>query len=203
MKRIVLIATAVAGIFTAGIATVASAATTPTTPKYVTVKETKLKPETTTVHARAKCNLALTIVAPAGSASVTPGTADGSQYGTQRCGALGAGITQTSFTTDDSGEITGTVGHWFRRGSISGTYSLTQAASDQPPTTSSFTSASYTGTVKLTAGNGTLKGATGTGTLKCTTPDGVHFACTESVRLTQTVTVLKKVTVEVRVKVAS
>ena len=201
MKRIVLIVTAVAGLFAAGITTVASAATTKHVTKYVTVTQTKLARETKTVTARSTCKLSLATVAPPGQPVNLPGSQSGVQWGDTNCSGLKSGATRDTFTVADSGNLSGNIQHWFRGGTVYGTYALTPGSAGGPPTATSFGAASFTGTVKLTAGQGALSGATGTGTLSCSTPDGTHFNCTEKLKLTQTVTTLVPVTTTVREKV--
>ena len=53
--------------------------------------------------------------------------------------------------------------------------------------------------MKVTGGTEALKGVTGTGTIKCSTLDEIHYSCSDSLKLSQTVKV--PVTTEVKVKV--
>ena len=55
---------------------------------------------------------------------------------------------------------------------------------DNPPTTTSFSQVSYTGTFAVTNGTGTLAKAAGTGTLTCSTQDSIHFSCKQKGKLT-------------------
>jgi hypothetical protein len=193
LKRIVLMGAALAGLFTAGIAATASAATPAT--KYVT----KYKTETKTVHAHAKCKLALTTVAPPGTSAVEAGSPAGTNYGTSNCASAGGGVARQVYAEDSAGDLTGKVQQWFKTGTLYGTFSLTPSSPTGPPTATTFGAAAYTGTVTITAGGGALKGTTGSGTMSCSTTDSLHYTCTESLKLTQTV----KALVKVREKVAA
>jgi hypothetical protein len=204
LKRIVLIGTALAGLFTAGITTVASAAasTTKSVTKYVTVYESKATTVTKTVPVSATCKLNLTTVAPAGTTGVTPGSPTGVNFGGTSCGSpLASGISREQYTLQTSGDITGTIQHWFKTGTVYGTFTLTESAPTGPPTTTSFGAAAYTGTVKITGAGGALKGTTGTASLTCQTNDALHYACTEKLKLSQTVKVTTISKVPVREKV--
>ena len=180
MKRIVLIGIALAGLFTAGITTVASAATTKSIHKTTLTRDARAAAATSTT-----CKLNLTTVAPPGQPFVVPGTPTGTQWGTSRCNGLNSGATSTTFSTDDAGNLSGKIQHWFRGGTLYGTYTLAPNSASGPPTATSFGAASYTGAVKLSNAQGLLKGTTATGTLNCTTPDSAHFNCTEKLTLTQ------------------
>lgn len=180
MKRILLMGTAVSALFTAGISTATAVAASPTK----TVKKTVTK----TVPVSATCKLALTTLAPAGSTAPVAGGQQGVNAGATSCNApLSRGFSRQSYTLDTAGDLNGKIQSWFGSGSVFGTYTLTPSSASGPPTTSSFGSAAYTGTVKITGASGTLKGATGTGTLTCSTSDSVHYNCTEKLKLTQKV----------------
>ncbi len=179
MKRIVLIAAA-AGLLTAGIP-VATAVATKSRPRSVTrVASTR--------DAKATCKFVLTTVAPTGSSTVEPGTASGDQYGTTRCDGLSAGVARDEFSTSNAGDLTGKIQQWFRGGTIYGTFDLSPNAASGPPTTTLFTAASYTGTVKYTGAQGLLKGTTATGKLTCSTTDSTHYSCSEGLKLTRPTT---------------
>ena len=186
MKRIVLIATAVAGLFTAGITTVATAAT----PHRQSTRVARLAHASAASTIHAKCSLPMTTVAPNGTLGVTPGTASGYQYGDASCSTLHKGTTRIDYTTADSGDLTGKIQHWFNGGTVYGTFTLTLSADNGPPTAASFTAASYAGTVKITGGKGSFAGDTGTGTLKCSTQDAIHFSCAEKLSISTASTAL-------------
>jgi hypothetical protein len=186
LKRILLTGAAVAGLFTAGITTAATAAG----PKPASSTIQKKLTTTKTVTASATCKVNLTTAAPLGSIDVTAGGSSGIQFGKQFCGTpLGAGISHATFTLSDSGDLSGSIQHWFPSGQVFGTYTLTPGASSGPPTATSFGQASYDGTVTIKGGTGALKGATGSGTMTCSTNDAVHYTCTEKLKLAQTVQV--------------
>jgi hypothetical protein len=172
LKRILLTGAAVAGLFTAGITTAASAAATP--------------PTTKTVTATAKCKVRLTTQATPGQIAVTAGGDSGNQFGKQSCGKpIGAGLTHATFSLADSGDLSGSIQHYFTSGQVFGTYTMSPTSTG----TFSFGSAEFEGTVTIKGGTGALKGATGTGTIDCTTNDSVHYSCTEKLKLSQTVKV--------------
>ncbi len=100
---------------------------------------------------------------------MTQGADSGTQYGRAACAKpLFSGVEQSSFLQDESGDLSGKYQQWFNSGSVYGQYTLT-AQDTGPPTTTSFTNASYTGTISITNGTGLFKKATGSGTLACTT----------------------------------
>ena len=176
MKRIVLMGTAVAALFTAGITTAASAAASKTKTKSVSINST--------------CKLTLTTVAPPGSLGVIPGTAQGANLGVTSCGKpLGKGLTRQSFTLDEAGDLAGDIEHLFRGSSLYGSYKLTESAQTGPPTATNFGEASYAGTVHFYGAHGALRGTTGTAELNCNTTDSLHYACTEKLSLKQPETV--------------
>jgi hypothetical protein len=205
LKRICLAGAAVAGLFTAGVPAVASAASsaptkTKTVTKYKTVVKTETKNETTTEHSTVACKPSLSVAVPAGETTITQGATSGTMFGDTGCGTpLFQGLTVAKFTTGDSGDLTGNLTQYFKAGSVKGTFDILPAESTAPPTTDSFTQLAYSGTVKITGGSEAYKGVTGTGTMKCSTLDAIHYSCTSTLKLSQTVT--KPVTVKVKVKV--
>lgn len=174
MKRIGFVGFAIASLLIIGVATALAA-----TP-HASKKKSKPKPTTVTVKSTCKASLALQV--PAGDTTVSPGSPDGSEWGSAKCASVGSGADWMSFTTDDAGDQAGKVQHWFSDGTVFGTFTLTPQ--DQgPPTTTSFTANSWTGKIVITGGNGSMKGTTGTGTLACATADSVHITCTEKLKL--------------------
>jgi hypothetical protein len=173
VKRICLLGAVIAGLLTIGGAT-ASASTAagkkkPAKPTFVTTKLT--------------CNLDLTTQAPSGSAAVTQGAADGTQFGKAECGSpLASGVEANSFSQDDAGDWSGPYQQYFDAGTIYGDFMMTPNDT-APPTTTSFTTASFTGTLTVKNGKGIYKDATGTGTLTCATTDAAHYTCTEKLKL--------------------
>ena len=185
MKRICLVGAAMAALLTAGIVT-APALATPAAKKPASVNKkpvTKLEPVKTTLT----CTLKLVTQIPSNDVTVTQGAESGTQYGRAGCAKpLFSGVEQSSFLQDESGDLSGKYQQWFNAGSLYGTYMLT-AEDTGPPTTTSFTNASYTGTVTVTNGTGFFKKAAGTGTLACVTTDLAHYTCTEKLQLIQQV----------------
>jgi hypothetical protein len=134
------------------------------------------------------CRMSLGTVPPADSNAVNQPPASGSQYGAVHCpkAGFGGGIMGDSFKVPDTGDIVGKFTQYFRAGSISGSF---DAAPQESGTfgASSFAGGTWVGTVKITGGTGVynaIKGKKGTGVFKCTSPDSVHLACTEKIRLT-------------------
>ena len=115
---------------------------------------------------------------------VSTSAPSGSQYGPVQCSQLfSPGVEATTFTTDDSGDMTGTFRDYFDAGTLRGTYALTQDDSGDQPSTDNFTTVSYAGTVTIAGGTGVERGTSGTGTLSCTSQDGLHLSCTEHLKL--------------------
>jgi len=176
VKRIGVVGFALASLLIIGVATALAA-----TP-HASKKKSKPKPTTITVKSSCKSSLALQV--PSGETTVSPGSPDGTEWGTSQCASLGSGPAWMYFTTDDGGNQTGKIQQWFSGGTVFGTFALTPG--DQgPPTTDSFSSSSWTGKVVITGGNGAERGAAGTGTLACATPDSVHITCTSKLKLTE------------------
>jgi len=168
VRRISLVGAAIiAALLTTGVAAVA--AKTPVTVKKVTTKVT--------------CTLALTTEVPAGDTVVTPGDPQGTQFGFVHCGKLfGSGVQTDPYAQTSSGDVVGTYRQYFGAGSVHGQYDLA-VTQQSAPTTTTFTAASYAGTVSVTGGSGAYTGVTGKGTLACSTTDSIHTSCTEHVKL--------------------
>lgn len=185
MKRICLAGAAMAALLTAGVVTSPASATPAATKPANVIKNsvTKLEPVTTTLT----CTLKLVTQIPSNDVTVTQGADSGTQYGRAGCAKpLFSGVEQSSFLQDESGDLSGKYQQWFNSGSVYGEYTLT-AQDTGPPSTTSFTNASYSGTISVSNGTGVFKKAAGTGTLACTTTDLAHFACTEKLKLVQQV----------------
>ena len=171
MRRIWLVgAVIMAGLLTSGVAVEAKTPNGATKKaKAKTVKET--------------CKINLTAQIPPGDTTVTPGAPDGAQFGSVGCGRLfGQGVQGDPYSSTPSGDVVGTYRQYFATGSIHGAYDLT-ITQQSPPTTTTFTAASYGGTVTVTGGTGTYSGIKGAGTLACSTSDSVHTSCSESLKL--------------------
>ena len=176
MKRICLLGAAVAAVLILGVAS-AMAATSHAS------KGGKKSKTPSTVTSKVSCTSSLTLQVAPGAADVTAAATDGTQMGTVACGAS-KGAAWESFTTADSGDLTGKWQSWFNTGSLYGTFALTPSDDNPPTTTSTFAAASYDGTFIVKNGTGAYAHAVGTGTLKCSTKDAVHFSCKQSGRIT-------------------
>jgi hypothetical protein len=144
--------------------------------------KTKAKPKAKAV--KVSCKASVGTMPAAGDDSVIPPVQEGSQYGAVHCAKLwGSGIQADSFTLLDSGDLQGKYSQYFGTGTVHGTFALTAEDTGPPSSTTTFASVSYTGTVDVTGGTGALKKASGKGTLACASTDGVHFGCTETVKI--------------------
>jgi hypothetical protein len=179
VKRICLLGAAIAGLFIIGVAT-AMAASPHASTTAAAGKKKSTKP--TFVTTQLGCTSALSLQVASGDTSVTQGATDGTEWGTTKCPTLGSGSEFQSFTTDDAGDVAGKWQQWFNAGSVYGTYTLVPD-DNNPPTTTSFAAASYTGTVTIKNGTGVDAKATGAGTLACQTEDSIHFTCIEKAKL--------------------
>lgn len=190
MKRICLMGAAVAGLFTAGITSAATAATPATSRPRAVAITARAKTTSRTARVDVSCKLALATQIPAGSTSVTQGTTTGKQYGTASCGGpLFAGVTHDSFAADAGGNLSGPMQQWFRTGALHGSYTLAPSQPPEPPTPTTFATESYAGTLAIASGSGYLRDIHGRGTLSCTTTDGAHYSCSETLKLIQRVRV--------------
>jgi hypothetical protein len=153
--------------FAAGLAPAAGAAKKGNTPK--------LKPYA--------CTVFVTTQVPGNETVVLPSAGQGQQWGSIRCGKrLGSGAQKQDFTNPDTGNTSGTFTSYLGTGTMHGTFAWTQGEGTLV-TSSQFAAANYTGTFKVQGGSGAFKGAKGKGTVTCTTPDGLHFNCTEKLKL--------------------
>ena len=143
---------------------------TKTTPKPVKVKVT--------------CKSSVGDVPAAGDDSVVPPVDQGWQYGAVRCGKVfGGGIAANSFKLMDSGDLQGSWTQYFGFGTIHGKFSLTPADTGPPSSPTTFATVSYAGTATVDGGTGAYKKAKGNGTMKCSSTDGVHFTCSDTVKV--------------------
>lgn len=176
MKRICLLGAAVAAVLILGVASAMAA-------NSYASKGGKKSKTPTTVTSKVSCTSSLTLQVAPGATDVTAAATDGTQMGTVACGS-NKGVEWESFTTADSGDLTGKWQSWFNTGSLYGTFTLTPSDNNPPTTTTTFTQASYDGTFIVKNGTGTDAHAVGTGTLHCSTQDAVHFSCKQSGKIT-------------------
>ena len=178
MKRICLLGAAIAAVLIIGVASALAATSS-------SAKGGKKSKTPSTVTTKVSCVSSLTLQVPAGDTDVSPASQEGTEMGSAKCASIGRGVEVLSYTTADSGDLTGKWQAWFGTGSVFGTFDLTPDDNGPPTTTTSFSAASYTGTFDVKSGSGALAKATGTGTLKCTTEDSVHFSCKQTGKVTQ------------------
>lgn len=165
MRRICLMAAAIAGSLVLGV-TIASAA-----------KTAKVKPTTV------KCKIAMSVAVPDGSVQLALPADNGHMFGPASCGkGLGSGITDYNFALQDSGDLTGSFKVYLATGSVHGTFDLSPTDST-PSSPDTFLAQDYTGTAKVTGGTGTDASLTGKATLACSTPDSIHMSCTEKAKV--------------------
>jgi hypothetical protein len=178
VKRICLLGAAIAGLLIIGVTTALASA-----PHASKAAGGKTKSSKST-GIKLACSSKLSLQVPGSDTDITAGATEGTEYGTVRCAPqLGSGVQFQSFTTDDAGDISGKFQQYFGAGTVFGEYTLVPNDQSGPPTTTSFSAASYTGTVTIKNGSGVDRNAAGTGTLSCSTADAVQYACTEKVKL--------------------
>ena len=140
-----------------------------------------------------RCSISMATPPPAGDNTVTQPPLAGTFYGPDHCPtkSFGPGVEAALFTVADSGDTVGTYVQYFNKGSIKGAYDLSPAEG-QPPSSTTFDSQAWTGTVTVTGGTGIYKGIktykakhkpVTPGVLNCTSPDSVHLTCTEKVKI--------------------
>ena len=120
-----------------------------------------------------------------GDNSVVPPVDQGWQYGSVRCGKVfGPGIAANKFALQDSGDLQGSWSQYYRVGTIHGTFAMTPADTGPPSSPTTFATVSYSGTATVDGGTGAYRKAKGKGTMNCSSTDGVHFTCTDTVKVT-------------------
>jgi hypothetical protein len=170
VKRICLLGATIAAVLIIGVAS-ALAATSHAS------KGGKKSKAPSVVTTKVSCASSLVLQVPAGAQDVSPASLDGTQMGNTNCAPAGKGVEVESFTTEDSGDITGKWQSWFNTGSVFGTFTMPPSDNNPPTTTTSFSQASYSGTFTVSNGTGVFAKAAGTGTLTCSTQDSIHFSC--------------------------
>jgi hypothetical protein len=173
VKRNWLVVAALAvGLLVAGATTALAAAN----------KSKKASP--TTIKFKVTCRSSVGDVPADGDDSVVPPVDQGSQYGAVHCGKVfGVGIQASVFKLLDSGDVQGSWWQYYSTGTIHGKFVLTPADTEPPSSTTTFAAVSYSGTATVTGGTGTYKKANGKGTMKCASVDGVHFTCSDTVKV--------------------
>jgi hypothetical protein len=130
------------------------------------------------------CKSAVGDVPAAGDNSVVPPVDQGWQYGAVQCGKVfGRGIAANKFQLQDSGDLNGSWAQYYGLGSIHGKFAMTPAETGPPSSPTTFSTVSYSGTVTVLGGTGAFKKAKGKGTMTCSSTDGVHFNCSDTVRV--------------------
>jgi hypothetical protein len=175
VKRICLLGAAIAAVLIVAVASAQAA-----TPHAA--KGGKKSKTPTTVTTKVSCASSLLLQVAPGDTDVTPASETGAWWGTSSCtpSAVGKGVQALSYSTADSGDLTGKWQAWFNSGSVFGTFTLTPDDNGPPTSTTTFGAVSYTGTFILKDGTGAYAKATGAGTLKCATADSIRFTCKQS-----------------------
>jgi hypothetical protein len=177
VKRICLLGTAIAAVLILGVATAMAASSHAS-------KGGKKSKTPSTVTTKVSCTSSPVIQVAPGATDLTPAAQEGSWMGPITCPGIGHGVVSESYTTADSGDLVGKWQAWFNTGTVFGTFDLTPDDNGQPPSSTSFSQASFTGTFIIKNGTGAYAKATGTGTLKCASQDSVHFSCKQSGKVT-------------------
>jgi hypothetical protein len=177
VKRICLLGATIAAVLIIGVASALAATSSAS-------KGGKKSKTPSTVTTKVSCASSLLLQVPAGATDVSPASEEGTEMGTTTCAPVGKGVEVQSFTTEDSGDLTGKWQAWFSTGTVFGTFTLTPDDNSPPTTTTSFSQATYTGTFIVKGGSGPFAKAAGTGTLTCATPDSVHFSCKQKGKVT-------------------
>lgn len=147
--------------------------------------KSKSKKTPKTVTTTVSCKISIGTMAASGETAVDPTAAQGSQFGSLRCGGgVGSGVQSDTFQSLDSGDLQGKFAQYFGTGTVHGSFSMTPD-DGAPSSTTTFSNVSYTGTMNVAGGTGAYKKATGKGTLKCASADSVHFNCTSKVKLSR------------------
>jgi hypothetical protein len=136
------------------------------------------------VKFKVTCKSSVGDVPAAGDNSVVPPVDQGWQYGAVQCGKVfGRGIAANKFALQDSGDLEGTWSQYYRVGTIRGKFAMTPADTGPPSSPTTFAAISYAGTATVDGGTGAYRKAKGKGTMKCSSTDGVHFTCTDTVKV--------------------
>jgi hypothetical protein len=112
-----------------------------------------------------------------------PGATTGENFGTVECGhRLGMGVQHNPSvtvtpTSQNTGMVSGPFKQFFDTGTISGTFKLTF-------TVSSPTSASYSGTARISRGTGGYEDVMGSAKIACNSQDETHITCMQEMTLT-------------------
>lgn len=137
------------------------------------------------VKFKVTCKSSVGDVPAAGDNSVVPPVDQGWQYGSVHCGKVfGRGIAANSFNLQDSGDLQGSWSQYYGVGTIHGTFALSPADTGPPSSPETFATVTYTGTATVDGGTGAYKKAKGKGTMTCSSTDGVHFTCSDTVKVT-------------------
>ncbi len=177
MKRICLLGATIAAVLIVGVASALAATSSAS-------KGGKKSKTPSTVMTKVSCASSLDLQVPAGATDVSPASQEGTEMGTTSCAPIGKGVEVQSFTTEDSGDLTGKWQAWFSTGTVFGTFTLTPSDNTPPTTTTTFSQASYSGAFIVKGGAGAFAKAAGTGTLTCSTQDSVHFSCKQKGKVT-------------------
>jgi hypothetical protein len=119
-----------------------------------------------------------------GQNSVVPPVDQGWQYGAVHCGKVfGSGIAANKYQLQDSGDLEGSWTQYYKVGTIHGKFTMTPGDTGPPSSPTTFATVSYSGTATVDGGTGAYKKAKGKGTMNCSSVDGVHFTCSDTVKV--------------------
>ena len=136
------------------------------------------------VKVKVTCKSTVGDVPADGDDSVVPPVDQGWQYGAVQCGKVfGKGIAANKFALQDSGDLEGSWSQYYSLGTIHGKFSMTPADTGPPSSPTTFATVSYAGTATVDGGTGAYKKAKGKGTMNCSSSDGVHFTCSDTVKV--------------------
>ncbi|MFZ1993976.1 MAG: hypothetical protein WAU75_07695, partial [Solirubrobacteraceae bacterium] len=125
MKRICLLGATIAAVLIIGVASALAATSSAS-------KGGKKNKTPSTVTTKVSCASSLTLQVAAGATDVSPASQDGTEMGATTCTPVGKGAEVQSFTTQDSGDISGRWQAWFNAGSVFGTFTLTPGDNNPP-----------------------------------------------------------------------
>jgi hypothetical protein len=133
-----------------------------------------------------RCGLSMSVTPGPGSNMVNQPPSDGAMYGPHNCrtAGYGRGIVAARFMVPESGDLVGTYTQYFHAGTLTGKFDLVPQEGGQ--VSQNFLAQTWVGKVTVTGGTGiyaAVKGLKGGGVMKCASPDTVHLACKERVKV--------------------
>jgi hypothetical protein len=122
-----------------------------------------------------RCRESVTTQIPADSSQELPSASSGEQWGQIHCRSpIGVGVAKDAFTVRTAnGKMLGKFRAYFPTGTVFGRFALVP----DEGSLQSFTTANYSGRVRIVSGSGAWSGVAGKGTDTCQSPDGLHYQC--------------------------